>query len=164
MANKWSRADAPPPPLFVNEAEKDFIKQVGTELLERVIGTTVMYYPLDIQGSNYHQLYGEAIEKVYLSPIRIFVLVKYEGSKTETNNLGVDKYSTLEVWFPQRRLTEDQNLNVMEGDIIFFGSEYYEIFELNSPNFIFGDPETKVEIIAKCRKARENFFLGDRTQ
>ena len=44
--NKWSRPDNPPPPLFFNKKERDLVKQVNDELIERVIGQTILYYPI----------------------------------------------------------------------------------------------------------------------
>ena len=35
---KWSQPDNPPPPLFTGQKEKDLVKQVNDELIERVIG------------------------------------------------------------------------------------------------------------------------------
>ena len=65
--NEWSRPAQPPPPLFFNKKERDLVKQVNDELVERVIGQTVVYYPLSLEHTNYHPLYGEAIEKTFLS-------------------------------------------------------------------------------------------------
>ena len=36
--NKWKQPDSPPPPLFIGKKERDLIKQVNDELIERVIG------------------------------------------------------------------------------------------------------------------------------
>ena len=38
--NKWNRPAQPPPPLFFNEKERDLVKQVNDELIERVVGQT----------------------------------------------------------------------------------------------------------------------------
>ena len=47
--NKWSRPDAPPPPLFLGEKERDLVKQVNDELIERVIGQVIAYYPISLE-------------------------------------------------------------------------------------------------------------------
>ena len=89
--NEWSRPAQPPPPLFFNKKERDLVKQVNDELIERVIGQTVAYYPLSLEHTNYHSLYGEAIEKSFLPPVRVYALVKFDGIQTETSNYGLDK-------------------------------------------------------------------------
>ena len=61
--NKWSQPGAPPPPLFTGKKERDLVKQVNDELIERVIGQQVLYYPISLDHTDFHPLYGEAIEK-----------------------------------------------------------------------------------------------------
>ena len=46
MSKKWTQPDAPPPPLFTGAKERDLVKQVNDELIERVIGQTIAYYPI----------------------------------------------------------------------------------------------------------------------
>ena len=161
MANNWSKLTNPPPPLFLGKKERDLVKQINTELEERVIGQQILYYPLDIERSNYHPLYGEAIEKVYLPPVHVYALIDWEGSATVTDQFGVDRVQTITAHFHNRRLTEDQNLNVTEGDVISYGNNYFEIVELNEPTEIFGQNEYKMEIAAKCRKVTQGFFNGE---
>ena len=62
-SNTWSRLNAPPPRLFTGEKENNLVKQINTELEERVLGQQILYYSLDVERSNYHLVYGEAIEK-----------------------------------------------------------------------------------------------------
>ena len=54
----------PPPPLFLGEKERDLVKQVNDELIERVIGQQILYYPVSAEYTNYHPVYGEAINKI----------------------------------------------------------------------------------------------------
>ena len=41
--NEWSRPTAPPPPLFLGKKERDLVKQVNDELVEKVIGQQIIY-------------------------------------------------------------------------------------------------------------------------
>ena len=41
-----NQPSAPPPPLFLGKKERDLVKQVNDELIERVVGQTVLYYPV----------------------------------------------------------------------------------------------------------------------
>ena len=81
--NKWSQPDAPPPPLFTGKKERDLVKQVNDELIERVIGQTVIYYPIDVERTNYHPVYGEALQKNFLPPVRVQALIEWGGIRTE---------------------------------------------------------------------------------
>ena len=132
MAKKWSQPDAPPPPLFTGEKERDLVKQVNDELIERVIGQQVVYYPISLEHTNFHSLYGEAIKKTFLPPIRVHALVEYEGLETSwMSSVGVDKNASITIHFHKRRLTEDQDLFVRVGDFVLYGDIYYEIVSLN---------------------------------
>jgi hypothetical protein len=160
-SNKWKQSDAPPPPLFFGKKERDLVKQVNDELIERVIGQQVVYYPIDIELTNYHPLYGEAIQKTFLPPVHVYALVEWEGVQTHySDNIGIDKMSSIIVHFHKRRLTEDQNLFVREGDFVAYGNSYYEIVTISEPKEIFGQTQHKIEISAKCIRARESLFDG----
>ena len=156
--NKWERPDAPPPQLFLGQKERDLVKQVNDELIERVIGQQIVYYPISIEHTNYHPLYGESMRKTFLPPIRVYALINWDGIETTTTSFGLDKRPKITVHFHKRRLTEDQDLFVREGDFIFYDDTYFEITKLNEPKRIFGDSQTKLEIVAECVKARKGTF------
>ena len=157
--NKWTQPTNPPPPLFVGQKEKDLVKQVNDELIERVIGQQVLYYAVDPERTNYHDLYGEALKKTFLSPIRVYALVEWEEfTSTYSQNIGIDQNASIVVHFHKRRLTEDQNLFVRQGDFVLYNDVFYEIMTLAEPTQLFGQPDTMVEISAKCVRAREGLF------
>ena len=157
--DKWKQPANPPPPLFLGKKERDLVKQVNDELIERVIGQQIIYYPIDIDHTNFHSLYGEAIEKTFLSPVRVYALIEFEGIQTKyLPSIGLDKDVSLIVHFHKRRLTEDQDLFVREGDFVLYGDIFYEIVTLAEPKQIFGQIEHRMEISAKCIRAREGVF------
>lgn len=155
--NAAVQPDAPPPPLFLGQKERDLVKQINDEIIERVIGQTVTYYPMSREHTNYN-MYGEAIQKTFLSPVKVQALVEWEGSKTETKVYGIDRVTSITVKFHRRRLTEDQDLYVREGDFVLYGDVFYEIVTIAEPKNLFGQVDFKFEIIAKCIKARESVF------
>ena len=157
--DKWKKPEQPPPPLFLGEKERNLVKQVNDEIIERVVGQQVLYFPLDIEHTNYHPLYGEAIEKTFLPPVRVYALVEYGGVETEfMQGVGIDKKTGISVKFHRRRLTEDQDLFVREGDFVRYGDIYYEIVKLSEPKLLFGQPEHRFEIQAECIRARDGLF------
>ena len=126
--NEWSRPASPPPPLFLGKKERDLVKQVNDELVEKVIGQQILYYPIDMETTNFHDLYGEAIEKTFLPPVRVYALVKFDDESTSyLDSVCIDNSSQLTIHFHKRRLTEDQDLFVREGDFVLYGDIYYEI-------------------------------------
>ena len=159
MANEWDRAENPPPPLFLGKKERDLVKQVNDELIEKVNGQQVLYYPIDMEATNFHDLYGEAVEKTYLPPVRVYALVEWMLDETDyLESAGIDRMWEIKVHFHRRRLTEDQDLFVREGDFILYSNHYYEIVKLAEPKLLFGQSNKEFEIAATCKRARKGLF------
>jgi len=156
--DKWTQPAAPPPPMFFGKKERDLVKQVNDELAERVIGQTIVYYPVDIDKTDFHPLYGESVNKVCLPPVRVYAYVQVENEQTN------DKYSyeyktKLSVHFHYKRLTADQNLNVRAGDFVQYGDVFYEIVRLyDDTRYYFGQVYHQFQVSAECRKARKGTF------
>ena len=94
MGDEWKKPAAPPPPLFLGKKERDLVKQVNDELVEKVIGQQILYYPIDMETTNFHDMYGEAINKTFLSPIRVYALITFnEESTNYLEGFGIDKVS-----------------------------------------------------------------------
>jgi hypothetical protein len=160
--NKWNKPASPPPPMFFGKKERDLVKQVNDEVIERVVGQQVLYFPLDIETTNYHPLYGEAVEKTFLPPVRVHALVEFQGIETSfMDNVAIDKATKIKVNFHKRRLTEDQNLFVREGDFLRYGDVFYEIVKLIEPKLLFGQVEHRFEIQAECIRARDGLFNAE---
>jgi len=156
--NKWTKPTNPPPPLFLGRAERNLVKQVNDELLERVIGQQILYMPVSMDYTNFHPIYGEAIEKSFLPPVRVYGLIEFEGITTTTENFGLDKMNHITVKLHERRLHEDQNLYVREGDYVQYGSSFYEIVTLTEERQLFGQIEHLFQIIAKCVRTRKGLI------
>ena len=121
-----------------------------------------MYFPIDIQHTNFHPLYGEAIEKTFLPPVRVFAMVEYQGIESEyMEGVAIDKTTKIMVKFQKKRITEDQDLFVREGDFVRYGSIFYEIVKLIEPKLLFGQPEHRFEIHAQCIRARDGVFNAE---
>ena len=157
--SEWERPTQPPSPMFFGEKEKNLVKQINDEIIERVVGQQVLYFPIDVESTDFHPIYGEAIEKNFLHPIRVFALVEFQGVETtDMENIALDKATKIKVNFHKRRLSEDQNLFVREGDFVRFGEVFYEIVKLLEPKILFGQPETRFEVGAECIRARDGLF------
>jgi len=153
--DKWTKPTNPPPPLFLGEKERNLVKQVNDELLERVIGQAITYLPVSQEYTNYHPLYGEAIEKCFLPPIRVYALVEYDGIGTVTENYGLDKSYSITVNFHNTRVSIDQDLYVREGDYVQYGSSFFEIVTIIEEKPLFGQVDYLFQTVAKCVRTRK---------
>jgi len=159
MSDKWKKPEQPPPPLFLGEKERNLVKQVNDELIEKVIGQQILYYSIDLRSTQFHELYGEAIEKTFLPPVRVYALVEYTSFETEyMDNFGIDKTWEINIHFHKRRVEEDQDLYVREGDFVLYNDYYYEITKLDESKLLFGQKNQEFEIAARCRRARRGLF------
>lgn len=157
--NKWDRLNAPPPPMFTGRSERDFVKQINDEVAERIIGQQLLYYPIDIDATNFDDVYGEASVKTFMPPIQCHALIEFGGSETRyEDDIGLDKQITVNVYFQKRRLTEDKNLHIREGDYILYGDQYYKIVNVKEPDELFGQAEHHFAVFAECIMAREGDF------
>ena len=158
---KFTRPAAPPPPLFVGDKERKLVRQVNTELIENVVGQVVAYYPISLEHTNFHPVYGEAIEKTFLDPVRVYARVETLPAVVTHDMKGYDKRPQISVYFHRKRLTQDQDLFVRVGDFLYYDGDYYEIVSTTGSKRLFGQADQKYEITAQCIKAREGVFNAD---
>lgn len=161
MADIFTPLDAVPGPLWFGQKERDFVKQVSSEVIERVLSMQVAYYPISLEHTQFHPLYGEAIQKTFLPPVNVYTLIEWDDQQITTTSYGVDRLTNLTVHFHKRRLIEDQNLFVRVGDFLAYGDNFYEILNTVEPKILWGQVNTKIEISAKCVKARRSLFTAD---
>ena len=156
--NRWSQPDAPPPPMFFGKKERDLVKQVNDELAERVIGQTVAYYSVSMKDTRFHEIYGEAINKVTLPPVRVYAYVEVTNEQTN-EKYGYDYQTSLIVNFHNKRITEDQDLYVRAGDFVQYGDSFYEIVRIfNDTRYYFGQIDHQFQASAECVTARRGMF------
>ena len=136
--NKWTQPTAPPPPLFTGKKERDLVKQVNDELIERVIGQTIAYYPIDYNTTDFHPIYGEALEKNFLPPIRVQALIEWEGIQSvhrkDWNRQAIKYCYSLS----QKKINRRSGSFVREGDFVLYGELFYQIVTLQEPKRLFG--------------------------
>lgn len=161
--NKWTQPTQPPPPLFVGKAERNFVKQLNDEVIERIVGQQVLYFPMDEKRTNYHAVYGEAINKTFLPPVRVYSLVEYSGPTRVQEEYGFDNLYSINIHFHKRRLTEDQDLFVRLGDFVQYDQMFFEIVDTFEPRYLFGQDSdfadgTSMEVTAVCRQTRSGIF------
>jgi hypothetical protein len=156
--NEFTRPEAPPAPLFINAPERNFAKQVVTEVAERVINHPILYYAIDHEATDFHPLYGEAIQKTFLPPILVYAFIDMATLETRVDKYGLEKEITLKVHFHHRRLSEDQDVYVREGDFVLHNEILYEIVKLTEQGSPYGQHENIVDITANCVKSRKGLF------
>ena len=83
---------APPPPLFLGKKERDLVKQVNDELIEKVVGQQILYYPIDMETTNFHELFEKP--KIYFTFKKGVKVVSFINSPSVFNTFSVYFKST----------------------------------------------------------------------
>ena len=79
----------------------------------------VLYYPISLEHTNFHSLYGEAIQKTFLSPVRVYALIVWQGYNTETTNLGVaSQIFILDSGIFSKKISKPNTLSVLKSSFL----------------------------------------------
>ena len=140
--------------LFITPREIDFISDLTKEISKDVIGQKVFYYKIRADLTNVHEVYEEALTKVFDPPVEIEARVDWNPSEVRTNRFGTEAFKSVEVYIHYRDLL-DRNLEVKEGDYLSYGSIFFEVTSALFTNLIFGQVEYKTGIKLSCKQARK---------
>ena len=140
--------------LFITPREIDFISDLTKEISKDVIGQKVFYYKIRSDLTNVHEVYEEAMTKVFDPPVEIEARVDWNPSEVRTNRFGTEAFKSVEIYIHYRDLL-DRDLEVKEGDYLSYGSIFFEITSALFTNLIFGQVEYKTGIKLACKQARK---------
>jgi len=141
--------------LFVTQRELNLISDLTKEIIKDIIGQRVFLYPVSELKTVTHDVYDEALKKIYDNPIAIDAIVdaEYQGD-TEISQFGVDQKYNIELFVQYRDLVE-KGINITIGDYFSFNDVLYEIVDQKITKTIFGQAEHKLSMKINGVKARE---------
>ena len=140
--------------LFITPREVDFINDIAKEVIKDVIGQKVFYYSINILKTDVHDVYEEAPEKIFETPIEIDAIVNWTPEEVRTNAFGSEEYYSIEAYLSSRDLL-DKGINVVEGDYFSFGSLFFEITSSLIMSNIYGLVEYKTGVKITGKQARK---------
>lgn len=144
--------------LFITPRELDFISDITKEVIKDVIGQKIYYYAVSEIKTKTHDVYNEAIKKVFDNPIAIDALVDRSfQTDTKIDQFGADAQYKIEAYVQYRDLI-DKGINVVLGDFFSFSDVFYEITERVVMRNIYGQAEHKDGIKLIGTKARDGQF------
>ena len=145
--------------LFITPREIDFINDTAKELVKDVIGQKIYYFQISEIKTNVHDVYEEAPEKIFETPIAIDALVKYEPQAIKTDRFGSEEYYAIEAYIQKRDLL-DKGVKILEGDFFSYGTVFFEVITAPDSKDIFGEIEYKSFITIKGKQARKGQFIS----
>jgi hypothetical protein len=143
-------------PLFRSKQDRDYIKALNKELIERVVGEKITYYPISKKLSNVN-LYGESLDKTFDTPVQIYAMIEWQDQNVTTTQFGPDIIYNLKVYILEDHLTEI-DLRPKEGDMIDYNDVKFEIHQIQNPNLLFGKTHDSFNIVLNCKSIRKNSF------
>jgi hypothetical protein len=146
------------PSPFLGDLEKNMHKQITDEVVERMTNQLVFYYAIDAQNTTFHPMYGEAINKKFFPPVRLPCLVEWKTQEIKNEKFTIDKVPVIVVQLLKRRIEEDLQLNILAGDFVQWGRDFFEIVAVESPTHLYGANNSQVDLVLTCVKARQGTF------
>jgi len=141
--------------LYLTSRELDWISDITKEVIKDVVGQKIYYYAISEHKTQTHDVYDEAVKKVFDHPIEIEALVNVNDfDKTEISQFGVDKQYNLEVFLQYRDMVE-RGIEVTIGDYFSFSDVMYEITERQVTRNIYGLAEHADGVRIVGTRARE---------
>lgn len=111
-------------PLFGSSRDVSLVRRLNRELINGIINTEVVIYKISTQFTKVN-IYGESTKKVFFNPMRVNSLITRQDK-----DFDGDDYNTFtrEIKFSfLRDDLKDKNLVILEGDVIKWDNEYYEL-------------------------------------
>lgn len=145
--------------LFISEREINFINDITKELIKDVIGQKIYYFSINEIKTNIHDVYEEAVDKIFENPIALECLVKYSPQEIKTNRFGSEEIYSIECYIHERDMI-DKGISVVEGDFFSYGSTFFEVIKSPASDTIFGQIEYKSYITITGKQSRKGQFLS----
>jgi len=143
--------------LFFSKREIDFVSDITKEFIKDVVGESIFYFSISEAKSDIHEVYEEAINKIFENPIEIKCLITVPDNELRTGKLGIENFATIEAFVHKRDLL-DKNIIISEGDFFSYRAQFFEIVGIFTLDAIFGqgEHETGIKIVGK--EARKGQF------
>ena len=142
--------------LFGSARDASLVRSINRELINEFIDTEIGFYKLSLNDTAAN-MYDEADNKVYFSPMRMNCLVLKEDKSYTGDEAGYDSARTGEFNFLREDL-KDKNIVVEEGDVIEWDNEFYEIDGVGSSQYWTGrNPATDIGFV---KGDRDEFGLS----
>ena len=139
--------------LFVGQKESDFFADITKEIIKDVAGQKIYYYTVREDLSDIHDVYEEAIHKIFNPPIEIECMVEWQPSEVRTTQFGHEQLKTITVFFHDRDMI-DRNINIRQGDYISYGEFFFEVTSLIYDKIIHGQVERMVSTKLTAKQTR----------
>lgn len=143
--------------LFITPREQQQINDWTKEFIKDVVGQFITYYPISVLKTDVHDVYDEAIEKIFDHPIKIDCLVAQPSRSRVIGKFAIENVTDLEVLIQARDLL-DKGFSPEEGDFFVYGDEVFEVLTATEIGDVFGQAEYNVYVKITSKVVRSGRF------
>ena len=111
--------------LFGSARDFNLLTKINRELLSDVVEQEILYYKISLEDTNAN-LYGEALEKIFLTPVKLNCLITRGDQVITVDEMGPDLNRESSFAFLRKDL-EDSVVVPEVGDILLWEENYYEV-------------------------------------
>jgi hypothetical protein len=122
--------------IFGSNKDFNLLVNINRELLQDVIEQEILLYKLNIIDTSTN-LYGEALEKTYLEPIKLNCLITRGDQVYDVNELGVDLGRQASFAILKQDLRDINTVSEV-GDIVMWQEDYYEVDAIKENQLFYG--------------------------
>lgn len=125
--------------IFGSRRDFALMTSINRELLSDVVEQEILYYKISLQDTQAN-IYGEALDKVYWSPVKFNCLITRGDQQTVTDDFGPDLIRDVQFAFLREDL-KDANTVPEVGDIVLWNEGYYMVDNLTENQLFLGKDE-----------------------
>ena len=122
-------------------SQRDFRLLIGInrELVSNVVEQEILYYKHSTEQTQVN-IYGEGMEKVFWSPVKLNCLIDRGDQQTTSDDFGPDSIRDTQFKFIRQDLLEVKTFPEV-GDIIQWNEDYYEVDNTTENQLFLGKDE-----------------------
>ena len=139
--------------LFITPREIDLISDLTKEIIKDVVGQKIYYYRVREDLTNVHDVYEEAVDKVFDPPVEIDARVEWMAGEATAGRYGSEVLATINVFLHERDLL-DKNMDPEPGDYFSYGSTFFEITSAIIESQAYGQVEHSIGLKLVGKQAR----------
>mgnify|MGYP001091607372 CR=1 FL=1 len=125
--------------LFGSRRDFNLFSRINTELLSNVMEQEILYHKISLVDTSAN-IYGEALEKIYLPPVKFNCRIESQQGSTDDSEFGSDYSKMVDYNFLRDHMVQ-ANVVPEVGDIIEWHSNFYEIDTVIENQFFLGRDE-----------------------
>jgi len=122
--------------IFGSQTDFNLYKKVMRELVKDVVEQEVLYYKFGL-GETETNIYGEALDKIFYTPVRLNALLTRGDQVITDDEFGPDLNRELSFAFIRADLV-DINVVPEVGDVILWHEDYYEVDTVRENQLFLG--------------------------